>query len=1077
MTDHAPGRSKSSPIATAVKLLIALICLSVAGVVAYRNLNSSPADRPAPRPTSPPRASNASAEKPTHTPAPPAVTRETARPHAAAAEQGTASASVKLDPRLIEALPKAGERIDTVAILIPEPKPALDLIETTLIAQLREMGYTVLDRRDLDRILREQKLTGLSLETGEQAIRLGQIASADVLVELAQQKMQNDQMVRVRVMEPRAGLVLADRMMLAERDDLTEAGAGIAALAVGKADFAAESMKFVTLAAFKPENDDMETRALAAALQPLVSNALTEVPDILLLDREASYELIREAVIAGGVQTLPGTSLMIDGSVRRLPGDEGYRIAVRMTPPGAPSDAKIAPIDLPAPNATVARDLVIQAIRGGIEVPRLPTSNAKAEAKALWVQSFRHENKDYDVGIAKLEAAFALDPVPNYIRTANQLLYSHPNLGEKMSPEESDRFFLNMTIRRFEYHLRFVRAWMAHHKAGERLPDVKPDGFNWDLGRRIHDPNSPFNKDAIATIEDLYAELVHLQLEAEPINPDDKITRMWSEIQREYYWRYPFDRDEFISSAKEILEPFIVRNKLETYGQRAFYNDLNGLFQFGLDVRYSRQPQNEMTHAELRPLAEWFVARGSIQAQVMGMAILMKAGDGRGRTDWAIRILDAYYRQKQIDDPVWDYIPRTEAVKLLTNEFPAEGALWVRNLVDEIEQTGDITPLLRDPREGTWDLFKLEGESDDHANMRRAIQLVEHIDLGEEYADRRKKYIAAAHHSLRWRSERDAIVHIGDVPENPWHQFVVTPVSFTGRTEAMRHVIAAYLDPAQAGSDRTVTLLWASDATESDEDNDREKRVLTLTRAGIHGGVHQPLGQASVWIEELNAAYNSFSTPFANYKGRYYVATHEGLLVFSEGKAKLIGIKEGATTELIRKMVQVDKWLLLVAGKSHQTELMLYDADAQSLLPLTSPGSAEGRSALDGVGFRVDHAYAINGGQKFGFDVTSSDYGTDRIRGWWFYEPRSGEWSRRDGGYRKDFDPRESPKVQFGGQLFHQGYPGYGSMRGEIWDGNTHYLRPEGMPGWAWSWVNGDEMILIRTHPFNEDPVVIVKRK
>lgn len=191
--------------------------------------------------------------------------------------------------------------------------PLADLLTTDLSS---DAGVRLVERQAVARVVDELKLAA----AGDAAagMKLGQLLAADAIVMLDAGSAETPPRVRVRVVETRTGIRLADGEWAAA-DLLADRAVLLVDLRTGlrKLRAAAESRRLVGIVGLRSEEETGSTVATARALSVFAAQDLQRLPDVVVLEREQLRRLTTERDLTGTELDLRASALLLEGSLRR----------------------------------------------------------------------------------------------------------------------------------------------------------------------------------------------------------------------------------------------------------------------------------------------------------------------------------------------------------------------------------------------------------------------------------------------------------------------------------------------------------------------------------------------------------------------------------------------------------------------------------------------------------------------------------------------------------------------------------------------------------------------------------------
>lgn len=290
-----------------------------------------------------------------------------------------------------------------------------------------DAGVTWIDRATLDRVLREQSLSGAGLADAQTAARLGGLVGAEALVVFEGVAAGPEKAHRLRVVDARTGAVLTDRVR-DERPlpDWLAAESSRFASALEKAGKPIEERRYAAFVGVHNEGLAERWATSLPALALLVRAGLDETPGVVMLERQRLQDLTREAAIAGLPPALRASSTLVEIGLRQE-SEAALAVTLLLSDVGGeqrePIRFQVTPADLGA-----LRDALVAEVAKalGAEWRAAGDGDAAAEAAHLARRlELRQGVNTPAEEIALVEAIAALAPTTqNLLRLANTIYYA-----------------------------------------------------------------------------------------------------------------------------------------------------------------------------------------------------------------------------------------------------------------------------------------------------------------------------------------------------------------------------------------------------------------------------------------------------------------------------------------------------------------------------------------------------------------------------------------------------------------------------------------------------------------------------
>jgi curli biogenesis system outer membrane secretion channel CsgG len=293
-----------------------------------------------------------------------------------------------------------------------ERAPQPGLVELLQAAVSRHENVQVLERKELERVLREQDLSAAVNQDAPAHIRLGEILGAELLVFVERVQADDSVLLRLQSVESRTGIVLSSSLYLesAIEEQIASLQRGVAQ-ALRKSRVNDADRIYIALGEVHSDElvDDLDPQADALAM--LLTCDLNQSDSIIVLDRERLPHLLTERDVAGIEQDLKRSVVLLEGGIRRSE-DGALMVTIRFNCMGGrriePLSVQIEGTDVQA----LRRTLVTALIQQLHAVPRVATAmTAVAEAEIFLARGkIREQYGERDAAIRLMETSYCLDP-------------------------------------------------------------------------------------------------------------------------------------------------------------------------------------------------------------------------------------------------------------------------------------------------------------------------------------------------------------------------------------------------------------------------------------------------------------------------------------------------------------------------------------------------------------------------------------------------------------------------------------------------------------------------------------------
>jgi hypothetical protein len=299
-------------------------------------------------------------------------------------------------------------------------------------------AVALVERREIARLLAEGELSLSGLVDAATAIRAGKLLRAD-LVAVVETDPQSSQALGILVFETASGMHLCDRA-LAEGDP-EQAGRQIAEavrLAVGKRALGPAARRSFCLVSVRNANLPLSANPLCDGVGRLVERALTNSPDIVVLERKR-FELIKQEAALGQLAAETSETKLLAAvltgeiEIRRGDGEEVAASAAVRTAEGKPLGTVRAAADYKDP-LLLAEGLGPQLAAVMKAAPAARMTNRHEEAGRFAREAlFWRRHRQFQQAMTSLEAALAVDPQSvAVLEAATEVCFCAA--GEKLEP-------------------------------------------------------------------------------------------------------------------------------------------------------------------------------------------------------------------------------------------------------------------------------------------------------------------------------------------------------------------------------------------------------------------------------------------------------------------------------------------------------------------------------------------------------------------------------------------------------------------------------------------------------------------
>ena len=877
----------------------------------------------------------------------------------------------------------AAEPVPPSVAIVPTAAARAALADLVTADLSNDKGVRLVERQAVNRVVDELQRAPATDVASD--VKLGQLLAADAIVLLDAAAAETPPRVRVRVVETRSGIRLADGEwatadLLADRAALlADVRQGLAKLRVPPGE-----RRLVGIVGLRSEEETASTVATARALSVFAERDLQRIPAVVVLEREQLRRLTTERDLTGTELDLQASAVLLEGSLRRegdafvialalLPLKEGKRVERTVTAHGK-TDA--------------ARDAIAAALADMLAATIDPSAaGPTAEAKLLLARAGKLLGLGDQQQASRLaEAAYVLHPCRETFDMANSL--SLAALPPDASPVDRAQAGLRQAELIGDFYDRTTEslAWEALFPV-ELLHSV------WTPTPAPVADEERAIRDRIRAVEQATADRVLAFRRAgdRPTTGFVLLRRLAAVDRLVPGAPRPTAADfmQFVSTVQRELATEAMADRLPdgpaaavsqkgvAISREAFANQYHAALAIALSEQPSRPPLDD-----LAPLVDGLVGGDDPALRIVGLSCLLGVFDDRGLAA-AERILDVYFRSA---DPPWTTYEVTGFTTVARiAEFAAQrlamagrAAGYAEGLVAGVERRGDAAPLMRSP--STFAQLVLSDPARAAALHQRVEALLTPRRQSRDFrflADRYRQLVGKAFDAQAGKGE---FAPVPKPPVGPWEDYVVEPLEFTNAPAALPRLVAAAVDREAGEQGRAVVLLWGAAAAGRRGPGGEAVWRYLLTRCGPAGGT---LAEVAAFDLPTMAV-----TSLAFGDGRTFIGTMgHGLFVIDGRGATAIGEDDGLPATGVGPMAWLDGRLFMAVTRGMAT----LDPATGGCTVLASAAAVAPRHQLDGgTPYQVTGMIADPVRHRLWMSVAG-----DRSRGGlWCHSPREGRWRR-----------------------------------------------------------------------------------
>lgn len=830
--------------------------------------------------------------------------------------------------------------------------PKAGVVELLTVELSKQPQIEILDREQIDRILREQKLSATGLMERSTAIRGGKLLRVDGFLFVERFNITRDAGYRLQLVEARTGLVVGSQFLdagLVEKD----VGAALRKLAPSLAwlTLPEKRRRYIGLLGFSADPRREDLRSPPDALAAILARELGRSPDIAIVDREHVAKLQAEKELTGVDRELARSTYLIEGQVRPAPDAPGSLDIHAVARPLRGRDAlavltvRCSESGLVGAGTQLAREILKQINAA----PPVPSEAIPASEEAKW---FRERAKriqacsayaDFEPSVPALECAYAFDPTPeSALDLAVALKLSPGVMGKSATQTEEGK---RRALRQLGRALRLEQQYLDARNKGKTADPLEYHGVH-----RLDSLWRDLSSDDPETAA-LYSELRELKERARTTElafvrerwPKHFYGPNTTPASSGYYWKYAWGEEgdirylsetaeEYAVQMKELMtpwldmpgytSPYVMWMLLQTPWYRTLRNDLPD--------RY----KNPEGMKQLLDWCAWVRSQPSLHFRLAG--------------NWYEIVLESEHNKRTPQprvDEFWklrrEYLRQFGAGGLISSAEMScltGNSNW-REFFQGPLECSDRRSFVRwyaeavMPKEGYWIVMTRDMGKEFVLNwVDAAIAKLPSRELGKYRTEHEQAFLVSVYdHLLKRRAELLSAAPVPEPSLNPyWQRY---------RIDELQTAAAPYGRSLQLLERRGDGLVgvWVSGGSEAEviqpvllDANANETAVFPAIP------LHRPIPQ-----------WGSAAERVVPHGDKLYVASGGGLGVFSQKSARLLTRKDGLPSDHLLSVAIAGNRLYLGFRDGY---LWTMDVQTGRFRELAYRGSLKPRNELDGCG-------------------------------------------------------------------------------------------------------------------------------
>ena len=777
-----------------------------------------------------------------------------------------------------------------VILVQPDDKPS-QLAEATAVQLLADLDAQPVERPELDQVIKEQSLSLSALSDPAAALAVGKALRADALLIIEP----NGQHLYARVMDTWHGVILTEALLESRQpDSFTNTLRSILTSALQKTLVPPEEMVYVSVMGITASADVERLKSAASQLGPLIRADLQAIPHVRVVEREQLAQIKRETQLVGGEASIVGSAVVIEGELRPLDGGDKAEIVILVTDLSTQKPISLKTVSTeagPAELREAARGVIAEHL--ALVETKTPTLAGPAEAAALIARAhWRVSHQDFDSATGLVEAGLLIDDAPERLQEA-WWVYYHMGSNLGYLPPLIDTSLGIKAIRRRQE----VRLQRLRHPSSAKELSRRVDWFPIHYHESLRNAKTKQDKHNLEQILKTYDDVYGLAMEYHLEKGLDVTRLIGSRLGTLPLW--VASGEEYVTRAKALI--LQMREEMGDGDEWSYDPVILGVDDnFMWWEAYDHKPENLpllFGYRDAKPLFDWMLTQDDLGLHIIAQWYTFKFSDEENRTEEALKLLKILCEDIGMDRPEWvgtdlgsdtvDGHIATDPVNwLMRVDLLGE---WIDGLLDRVEASGDIDPLLR------WnasrfvrliDFSESEGLREQTDRLEHFLALLSQIEVSKEQAHGRDVL-------LRYGTKLEKKIADRKTPETPdaWDAYNSQLITVKGVGEDMRHP-AVYLLTGQRGdTDRTLYIAWFT--TEPD--------VWVFTRCAMRGGDLKRIGKAR--LQHINAWGKQYLQMVV--VNNYLVAGGvDGLVVVSQkdGSVARYGTEQGLPGAFVRSL-------------------------------------------------------------------------------------------------------------------------------------------------------------------------------
>jgi hypothetical protein len=912
-----------------------------------------------------------------------------------------------------------------VAIIAATAQRSLAELLTAELSRQRDLA--LVEREAIDDVVKELSLAAGQTGDGEESLKLGGLLAADAILFVEPEAQSEPPQVRLKLVETRTGIRLGDWPVPAAgmgAADVAEVLAGLRQ-AAPKLGVPLGDRHLLGMIGIQPEVATAELAKLARALTAIVERDLTDLPNVVVLDRDKIRRLTAERNLTGVEVDLKASSKLVEGGIRR----DGERLTVtlKLVPlSGGAANTASATVTAAGDMATIRRQ-VVTAVTDllGTASRSLPMADPAEESKLLAARARRLTDfRDHAEAIRLAEAAYVLAPGPDTfgvlhhayvfseqdIASGGSMMKDRPDFSRPWFDRERYPTVEAARVGRLETLIRLAEAGLDYYEHCARHPELEREFPIWDH-RLLFTYRIPTETDEERRLvaehariqRAMYDRILEVRRAAGGPGAADLVLYKLAKVDWLLSDGGKISGQTLVEFLREIQEALALeqaagRWPADRRGAPAIYHDL-------LREALNEHAGGRVPVADVRPYLEELAATDDASLRIVGWSRLLELPGNEG-AEAAERLLDTLLfgdvprHRPNVSPPLGNTLLFKGLGNKAGKRLAAAGSLtaYLEKIVSQAEAAGDVSPLFAAPLHLVA-LIRCDQPRDDEF-FRRIAALV----AAKAYPPDKAAMIASFNGVIAEDRRHREASRASETRTGPFSPaktgkldgYEVRDLQITNPEPGFGHLAMFHVDRTPEGDpQRPLVVVWSKHPARivSWRKEDPPEFDYLIGRVSTDGGVMKVEGRCRLPLKSIRF--------MASAGERHFFATEQhGVAVVTDGGRTIIGEADGVPGGWIGSMAWLDGRLYL----GIESNFVALDPENKRCELIAAGRSLTARNPLDGAGTFSTTALAADPPRKRLVILATSNETHERSpTGLWSFTPDGNAWHRLVAGHCFEF--------------------------------------------------------------------------